>query len=340
MPLTNTPRVSLGTFPTPLQELPNLSRALGGPRILIKREDLTGHAMGGNKTRQVERLLAYAQSIGANAVVTASSSQSNYCLQIAAGARKLGMEVGLVQYSGQHPEMQGNMLLQRIVGSRVKVLEGDISSPSYLEHRDEEFQKLAREFRARGREPWVTDFNFPSPYFRLCASGWVDGAEEVCHQLADRGIDSGYIVVAVSSGCTAAGLVLGCRLMKSRLKVIGMAASRTLEIARDKIVDTANYTAEFIGAGVRFTADDLIMHDAIGRGYGLVYPECLEAIRLMARTEGIFLDPVYTGKALAGLAKLVRTGELGQKDTVVFLHTGGTPALFAYHSELASGSDV
>ncbi|MFH1742985.1 MAG: pyridoxal-phosphate dependent enzyme [bacterium] len=332
--LSKLPRIDLGIFPTPLHELPTFSKTLGGPRIFIKREDLSGNAFGGNKTRQVERLLAHARQQGSNAIIACSSSQSNYCLQVAAGARKLGWQVGVVQYSGQHPEMQGNRLLQHIIGSHERILEGSIMSPSFLDHRIQAMEDMASKFRAEGYTPYIARTDPPTPYFSLCASGWVDGAVEIHQQLKELGINSAYLITACSSGCTTAGLVLGFRMLASDLKVIAVAASRTREIAHKKILTAANSTAEYIGAQERFSESDIDVRDYIGESYGIVSAQSMEATWLLARTEGIFLDPVYSAKAMAGLIDMVRRGEFTANDTVVFLHTGGTPAIFAYQKEI------
>lgn len=335
MSLLTIPRVELGTFPTPLHELTNLSKALGGPRILIKREDLSGLAMGGNKTRKVERLLAYVKEIGADAVVTTASTQSNYCLQMAAGARKLNMEIGFVLFSGKHPKTQGNILLHSILGSRIKIIEADMTDSSYLEHCDEEMEKIAQEFRAQGRNPCIINSAKSQHISCLGASVYVDLAEELCQQLKEQSINAQYLVLATSMGATCAGLMLGLRLLRYPLKIINISVTLSKPMIKDKILRTANNTAKFIGADVSFTPEDIAVYDDyIGEGYGIPSRECLEAMSLMARTEGILLDPVYTGKAMAGMVDIIQKGELTLKDTVIFLHTGGLPLIFAYPKEV------
>lgn len=336
MSLLNIPREELGIFPTPLHELTNLSRVLGGPRILIKREDLSGLGMGGNKTRKVERLLAYVRELGADAIVTTASAQSNYCLQIAAGARKLDMEIGLVLFTGQHPRTQGNILLHSILGSRIKIIEGEMTSPAYLEHCDEEMDKMVQEFRAQGRNPCIINSSKSSHISCLGASVYVELAEELYQQLNDRNIDARYLAMATSMGATCSGLILGFKLLKYPLRIINISVTLSKPVIEDKILNVANNTAKFIEVDVNVSPEDIVVYDEyLGEGYGIVSGECLEAMQLMARTEGIFLDPVYTGKAMAGMIDLIRKGELTSKDTVVFLHTGGLPAIFAYPEKVS-----
>ncbi|MFH1003389.1 MAG: D-cysteine desulfhydrase family protein [Chloroflexota bacterium] len=333
MALTSVPRVELGLFPTPIHEMPNLSRVLG-PRLWVKREDLTGLGMGGNKTRQVERILAHVRATGADSIITNASSQSNYCLQLAAGARRLGLKVGLTLFAGIHPKSQGNMLLQRIIGSDVKVFDEPIMEASALGRCEAEMEKMAAEFRSRGLNPCIVLQFKPSPYFPLAASGWVDAAEEIHRQLVERDIKPRYVVLAAGSGCSTAGLILGFKLLGVPIKVIAMAVSRKREETRAKILSVADDTIKLLGVKVRVEPEDVIVHEYMGGGYGLATRECLEAIHLVAQTEGIFLDPVYSGKAAGGLIDLCRKGEFTPKDTVLFIHTGGTPLVFAYEKDL------
>lgn len=332
--LVTFPRVKLGIFPTPLHEMPNLSRVLGGPRLFIKREDLSGLAMGGNKTRQVECVLAHAQGLGADTVITTASAQSNYCLQLAAGARKLGMNIGLALFRGQHPSTQGNVILQNIIGSTVKYFDDSVASATFLDHVDEEMEKIAEGFRSRGNHPCIIPQFRPSPYHPIAAVGWINGAEEIYQQLKEQNIDAQYLLLATGSSCTASGLILGCRILKSPLKIVNISVSNDKATTTEKILRVTNETAKLIGEDIHIAPDDIVVHDYVGEGYGVVSSDCMEAIRLLARTEGIFLDPVYSGKGMAGLIDLIRKGKFTSKDTVVFLHTGGIPAIFAYPKEM------
>ena len=337
MSLINTPRAELGTFPTPLHELPNLRKAMGGPRLFIKREDLSGLVLGGNKTRVVERLLAYAKERGANAIVASGYLESNLCLHLTAGARRLNMETGLVLFADKRPRLQGNVLLQKIIAPRVRVrmVEGDPRSPALFDRRDEEMEKMAQEFSAGGYYPCTINLRL-SEHCCLSASGWVDGAEELCQQLKEQNIAASHLVTAVGSGATAAGLMLGCYLLGSPLKIIGIAIRGYEAESRDNILRTANDTADYIGAGVRFKPEDVMVYNYsyMPYRYDIISRQCLEAMQLLAHTEGIFLDPIHTGRAMVVLINLIREGQLTKKDTVIFLHTGGIPDIFYYARQL------
>lgn len=344
MSLLELPRISLGHWPTPLDDLPNLSTALGGPRILVKREDLTGVAMGGSKARKLEFVFARVQREGYNAVITTSGSQSNWCCQVAAVARRLKMEVGVVLFSGVHPETQGNLLLQNLMDTKVKILEGQlrivdgrsVRTGSYGDSVVSEMNRMADDFRKRGHNPVIVNaMDVSEPYVKLVVCGWVEGLAEIWQQLQDKKINAQYLIYAQGGGGTAAGLTLGIKLLKLPLKVIGIAVSRSAGEGRYNVATAVNMTAEFLGKDVSIAPDEVTVYDDyIGEGYGVMTEGCREAIRLVARTEGIFLDPVYTGKAMAGLIDLIRKGRFTSKDTIVFVHTGGLPALFAYDKEL------
>jgi len=339
--LVNLPRVSLGFFPTPLQELVNLSKTLGGPRIFTKREDLNGLGAGGNKVRHLEFVLADIKHSGADTVVSTFGTQSNYCLQLAAAARKLNMNAGFVLFEGQHPEMQGNLLLQKILNSRVKILKGGLFTGEYAANVDKEMDKMAQEYIKMGHKPAIIKDGRNPNYDNLSVIGWVDGAEELLHQLQVKKINARYLVVSVGTATTSAGLILGLKLLKSPLKFIGITVSRSKEEGIGRIVKKANAAANFMSWDVNITPEDMAIYDEyIGERYGIATKECLEAIKLVAQTEGFFLDPVYTGKGMAGLIDLIRKGKFTSEDTVVFLHTGGFPAIFAYDKEIVSSCEA
>ena len=337
MPLVNLPRVNLGFFPTPLQELTNLSKALDGPRIFTKREDLTGLGAGGNKGRHLEFVLADVQRSGADTVVSTLSSQSNYCLQLAAAACKLNMNAGFVLYEGEHPEVQGNLLLQKILNSKIKILKGDRLTGEYAANVDKEMDKMAQEYIRMGHKPVCIKYGNDSYYDNLAVIGWVDGAEELLQQLQVDKINARYLVVSVGTANTSAGLILGLKLLKSPLKFVGISIGRSKEELIGRIIQKANAAANLMSWDVKITPEDMTLYDEyIGEKYGVPTKECLEAIKLVAQTEGFFLDPVYTGKGMAGLIDLIRKGTFTPDDTVVFLHTGGLPAIFAYNKEMIS----
>jgi len=346
MSLINLPRISLGCWPTPLHYLPSLSRTLGGPRILIKRDDLTGLAMGGNKTRQLEFLIADLQQKGYDAIITTASSQSNWCCQVAAAARRLNIQVGVVLMSSYHPETQGNLLLHHLLATEVKIIDGQVRivdghivrTGSYWDNLTSEMNQMAHEFRKRGHNPVLmnpSDIKDPMVVHGVC--GWAEGLAEIWQQLQDRKIDAQYLVVSQGSGTTAAGLMLGIKLLKLPLKLIGISVSRLADEGKYDVATAVNETAKFLRQDVPIEPTEVTVYDDyIGDGYGARTDGCIEAIRLVAKTEGIFLDPVYTGKGMAGLIDLIRSGRFTSDDTIVFVHTGGVPALFAYNRELVS----
>ncbi len=326
-------RVTLGNYPTPLMEACQLSAALGGPRIIIKRDDLTGLALGGNKCRKLEYVLADAQQRGIDTLITTGSSQSNHALQTAAAGRKLGMETYLVLAKGVHVETQGNLLLHNILHSAVNILDVADTSEIFTTLL-KKMNELADELRSKGRNPLVILAGAEVP---LGTAGWVNAAEEIGQQLKEQKIDAQYVVLALGGGGTQAGLVLGFKQLKLPLDVVGISVLyKKKSKAIDAVVTMVNETAKLLALDVAVTPDEVTVYDDyIGQDYGIITDDCIEAIRLVAQTEGVFLDPVYTGKAMAGLIDLIHKGQFTPKDTVVFVHTGGLPAVFAYHQELA-----
>jgi len=335
--IENLPRVTLGCYPTPLTEARHLSSVLGGPRIFIKHEDLSGLALGGNKCRRLEFILAEAKRQGADVVISTAGSQSNYCVQVAAAARRLKMKPSFVLVRGIHNEPQGNLLLQDILGSDIEILEltdimevlvkgGPVS---------QKMDRMAEDLRANGYNPFIIRHDIPDPSAILSPVGWVNAADELTTQLRDRNIEAGYVVVANSGGVTQAGLVLGLKYLGTSYEVIGISNLRKKDAAAVAVAEHINALSDLLGLKVKVTPDELEINDSyIGEGYGIPDRKCIDAMRLAAQTEGIFLDPVYTGKAMAGLIDLIDKGRFKPTDTIVFVHTGGVPALFAYHKEM------
>ena len=331
----NIPRIELGFYPTPLTEARHLSSILGGPRILIKREDLSGLALGGNKCRKLEFILAEAKKQGANAVVSTASSQSNFCLQAAAAGRKLGMKASFVLIKGVHVETQGNLLLQNILDSDIEILELTDIRDAWGGVVSEKMDTIADGLRARGYKPFIMRHTIPDISAILGAVGWVAAADELITQLKEQNIDAQYVVLANGGGSTQAGLVLGSRYLSANYEVIGISVFNNKDAAVATVIEHTDAAADFLSLGVKVMPDELEINDSyIGEGYGIPTKECIDAIRLVAQTEGIFLDPVYTGKAMAGLIDLIKKGYFKSTDTIVFIHTGGVPALFAYHKEI------
>jgi D-cysteine desulfhydrase family pyridoxal phosphate-dependent enzyme len=323
------PRVRLAHLPTPLDYCPRLTEELSGPRIYVKRDDMTGLAFGGNKTRQLEFLFADILSKGADAIVAGAYTQSNWCRQITAAACRLGLNVALVLLHGEKGRlMQGNFLLDHLLGADVTVVE--LAS---MEQLQPHLEAKAAELEAAGRKPYIVAPFGPEVLARS-AVGYVNGAAELDAQLAALGAEAQHIYLA-GANITPAGLVVGLRALGRPTRVVGITPIRwELDRATD-IAEIANATAKLLGLDLAVAPGEIISDDRyIGERYGVVTPEARAAIRLLARTEGLFLDPVYSAKAMAGLIDHIRSGRIGKDDTVVFLHTGGTPALFAYAGDL------
>jgi len=329
MRLAALPRFPLAQLPTPLEEVTRLSHALDGVRILVKRDDLTGLALGGNKTRKLEYLIGDALAQGASLVLTEGPAQSNHCRQTAAAAARAGLRCVLVLNSPDPaPPLQGNLLLDHLFGAEVHL----------VRHRDErhaELEHLANLFAARGDRPYVIPTGGSTP---VGAAAYVRAALELAAQLVERGVMATRVYLATStSGGTHAGMVLGASLLGQPFEVIGVAVEDEAEAIRQRVAALAEATAELLGLEGRFPPEAIIVDDRwVGPGYGVPSEETLEAIVLTARTEGLVLDPVYTGKAMAALIGQIRRGEVTPGETVVFLHTGGAPALFAQAERLAA----
>ena len=330
MAIGRQPRVRLAALPTPLHEAPRFREALGGeqraPRILIKRDDLTGLAFGGNKARKLEFLVADAQRQGATALVTTGAAQSNHARMTAAAACAVGLRASLV-LTGQPPSgaAEGNLLVDYLLGAEVHFVSDGRQEAA-------EVERVLEALRARGERPYLIPIGGSSP---VGALGYVAGTLELVSQLADRGEAPSRMYYASGSRGTQAGLVLGAKLYSAPYRLYGMAVSGGEPEKTARALRVANAAADLLGVTTRVTADDLLTdHNYFGEAYGVVTAAGLEAIRLLARSEGILLDPVYTAKAMAGMIDHLRRGEVWPSDTVVFLHTGGTPALFAYADRL------
>ncbi|KAB2887579.1 MAG: D-cysteine desulfhydrase family protein [Desulfobulbaceae bacterium] len=320
-------RRALGFFPTPFMPLPALSRHLGGPAIVIKRDDQTGLALGGNKTRKLEYLMGDAMARGADVVVTGGAAQSNHCRQTAAAAAACGMGCHLA-LGGEAPEaMNGNLLLDRLLGAELHWCG---------EHRKgEDIPEICRQLGERGLTPYVI------PYGGSNATGTVGYAEamrELVLQLGSEVNAITHMVFASSSGGTHAGLLLGRRMYGVAAEVVGICIDKgeTGEVPLgDHILQLAGQAVDRLGLNQAFSRADLILLDEYtGGGYGVIGDAEREAISLCARLEGILLDPVYTGRAMAGLIDLIRRREFSAGDTILFWHTGGSPALFASPGDL------
>ena len=317
-------RVPLAHLPTPLGELPRLSRALGGPRLWIKRDDLTGLAGGGNKARKLEFFLADALAQRATTLITTGAPQSNHALQTAAAAARYGLQCVLVLRGMMPPAITGNLLLDRLVGARIRWT-GD-------RDRNEVMEEVAEEERAAGRKPYIVPYGGSNA---LGASAYVLAMEELARQAAQQGLHFDHIVFASSSGGTQAGLVVGARAVNFAGRILGISVDQPEERLRATVLDLARLAIAHLQFRFEITPDEVLVNDRYrGQGYAIMGEPEREAILLAAQTEGLLVDPVYTGRALAGLIDLVRKGEFSRQETVLFWHTGGIPALFAYADQL------
>lgn len=320
-------RVRLAHLPTPLEELTRLSDALGGPRIFIKRDDLTGLALGGNKTRLLEFYMADALAQNAEVIVAGASVQSNLCRQTAAAAARCGLSCVLLLREAAGAEVQGNLLLDHMFGAEVRPVQ-----MTHLTGIWDLVHQAAAELRAQGRRAYaITTFD------ALGGVSYVNATCELDAQCEAMGIRPTWLVTSAAGG-TQAGLVLGAKAIGASWRVLGVAPIVWHdEPMGEKIAALAGSTARLLGLDVDVTPDDIVNSDQyVGPGYAVSTPESLAALKLMARTEGILLDPVYTSKALAGLIDQIQRGVIGRDDTVVFLHTGGIPALFAFAEQIAT----
>ncbi len=326
--VTHIPQVKLGHFPTPLEECPRLSDALGGPRIFIKREDCSGLAFGGNKVRQLTFTLGDAVAQGADTIVHGAASQSNHCRQAAAACGKLGLKCYLRLARDHKSIPQGNLLLDKLAGVDVEIV--DVPFGPEL---DVVKQELAKKLESEGLNPYVVAGPRATA---LAAVAFTWCIAEIAQQQQQLGIDADWIYTC-SVGGTQAGLILGTKTLASKMKPFGIAPIRW-ENKHERLRTAANDAAALLGLDNTRVEDADIQNtdDYIGKAYGYLTPECIDALKLVVKTEGIFLDPVYTAKAMAGLIDHIQQGKLGRDDTVIFLHTGGTPALFAYQEELVA----
>ena len=326
MNLSSFERVKLAHLPTALEPLERLTRHLGGPRIFVKRDDATGLALGGNKVRKLEFLLAEALGAGADTLVTVGGVQSNHARQTAAAAARLGMKCELilpryVDWPDPVYATSGNVLLDHLLGARLHVLGENTLEPARLE-------AILADIRRRGSRPFYIPVGGSTATGAL---GYVNAIDELLPQLAALGIPQAEICVATGSAGTHAGMVVGLAAAGRAIRVTGIAVSGDTAQKEALVRDLATVTAAKLGLVIRDLSQRVRVLDAyVGPGYGLPTAAMVEAVQLVARLEGLLLDPVYTGKAMAGLVDLIRRGEINRGASVVFWHTGGTPALFAY----------
>jgi D-cysteine desulfhydrase family pyridoxal phosphate-dependent enzyme len=309
------PHIKLAQLPTPVETLARLSAELDGPNLLVKRDDLTGLAFGGNKTRKLEYLLAEAESHGAKTIITAGAVQSNHCRQTAAACARLNFDCILVLSGEKPPYATGNLMLDQLFNAQLVW--------TSLNERDQLLEQTFNHAWESGKRPYLIPYGGSNP---TGASAYAFAMKE----LLDQNYHPDWIVFASSSGGTQAGLVSGARLFGFNGKVLGISVDEPEVDLKSHVATLASATADALGERVNFLPQDILVSaDYLGAGYGVMGSPEMDAIRLFARQEGLLLDPVYTGRAAAGMIDLIRKGYFKQEETVLFWHTGGTPALFS-----------
>ena len=335
------PRKEFIHRPTPLRRLDRLTKELGGPEIWIKRDDLTGMAFGGNKSRKLEFIISDALSQGADTIITWASVQSNWCMQTATAARRVSLHPILLLFrtSDQAADCDGNLLLDYILGADVRIREaekGKIVSEEYVRG---VLENVVDEVKRSGHKPYVVSVGGSMPGWSmdkpLGAIAYAEAFVEMLEQARSAGARITDVIHATGSGATQAGLVVGAKAATTGIRVVGISVSEgkgvLVPIVQKICLDTEKALALELGIEA---SDIIVLDEYVKEGYGIINKETADAIRLLFTTEGIVLDPVYTGKAMAALIDLVRRGYFRKDDEVVFFHTGGTPALFPYREPL------
>jgi len=326
MNLARFPRIRFAHLPTPLEHLPNLSRALGGPEIWIKRDDCTGMSSGGNKTRKLEFLMAEARDQGADIVLTQGATQSNHARQTAACAAKMGIDchILLEDRTGRTDHdytASGNVLLDHLHGASI---EHCAANPDM----NAELAKAAARLKSEGRKPYAIPGGGSNTTGAL---GYVNAAIELIAQANDLGLRIDQVVCATGSAGTQAGLIAGLAGIRSGVPLLGISVRAPRDRQEENVFNLSCATADRCGAHGAVRREDVIANsDYVGQGYGISTPGSLDAIQTVARMEGILLDPVYTGKGMAGLIDLIRKGSFKKGQNIVFIHTGGSVGLFGY----------
>jgi D-cysteine desulfhydrase family pyridoxal phosphate-dependent enzyme len=317
MPLMAVPRLRFAHLPTPVEELPRLREALGdGPRLLIKRDDQTGLAFGGNKTRKLEFLLAEARDQGAKTLLTGGALQSNHCRQTAAAAARFGFKCILVLSGDEPKQPSANLMLDQLFGAEIVYV-------ADRKDRDRILQQTFDRATKEGNKPYLVSYGGSN------ATGAL-GYAFAMKELVDQNVGGDWIVFATSSGGTHAGLLVGQRVFGYKGKVLGISVDESEEWLKQHVSELASLASEKLGKRIEFTPGEVLVNaNYCSAGYGVLTEQEREAIRLFATCEGLLLDPVYTGRAAAGMIDLIRKGFFKKDETLLFLHTGGQPALFA-----------
>ena len=328
MHLAKFPRRFIAHLPTPLERLDRLSKELGGPEIWIKRDDCTGLSTGGNKTRKLEFLMAEAELEGAEIIMTQGATQSNHARQTAAFASKLGLQCHILledRTGSNNPNYNnsGNVLLEHLHGATTQKYASGLDMNA-------EMEKVADKFRADGKKVYTIPGGGSNPTGAL---GYVNCAFELLAQCNDSGMKIDHIVHATGSAGTQAGLITGLKAMNAQIPLLGIGVRAPKEAQETNVYNLACATAEKLGCPGIVNREDVVANtDYVGEGYGIPTASGIEAIQMFAELESILLDPVYSAKGAAGLIDLIRKGHFSKDDRIVFLHTGGSAALFGYDS--------
>ena len=331
--LFSLPRLELANLPTPLERVERLGHALGDIDLWFKRDDLTGFGLGGNKVRSLEYLAADAMRVNSNILITGGSPGSNHVRTTMAAAAHLGLK-GVSVLSGNQPsKTNGNLLLDQILDAKL-VFTGN-PDRSYI---DNYIEDEAERLRGKGESPYMIRRGGVSS---LGCIGYVSAAVEICSQLQSLNLNPDILLCATGCGVTQAGLLVGFKLMGLNCRLYGITVSRSRDECIAYIKQLINETEDVLGLDSRVKNDEIFVFDEyIGEGYSVPTSEGIDAIRLVAQTEGIFLDPIYTGKAMAGLTDLVKKDLIGSDNTVIFLHTGGSPSIFSNSTIISNSNNL
>jgi D-cysteine desulfhydrase family pyridoxal phosphate-dependent enzyme len=306
--------------------MPHLSKALGGPRLFVKRDDMTDLAFGGNKARKLEFLFADAKNRGADVVIAVGAIQSNCACMVASAARRLGMKPVLVLVGKEPDVYDGNLLLDKLLSAEIHFID------EYGPQGEAFMNRLADEYKKKGHTPYVVPVGASLP---STVPGYALAMEELVNQFHEIGKKLDYVVCACGTGGTQAGLILGAKLLDVETKILGASVFADKADATQSITKLVNGAAELFDVDLSIVSEEVVVFDEyIKEGYGILNTEVTEALKLVAKTEGTFLDPVYTGKAMVMLIDLVKKGYFTEDENVVFFHTGGLPAIFLRRNQL------
>lgn len=331
------PRIKLANLPTKLEPMKKLTEILDGPQLLIKRDDETGLAFGGNKVRKLEFIIADALAKKADIVITSGAVQTNHGRLTAAATVKAGLKPVLVLTNEEPDKYEGNLLVDYLLGAEIHFV--GVEHADFKErHRqsrikgEEKVAELKAHYESLGKKVFVVPRGGRSIQGTL---GYVLGSLEIYEQIICSQTKLDYIVTGVGSTSTFGGLILGNKLFNTGIKIIGISVSRKAEEIKDLIIEQVEETIEHFGLNVQISREEILVHDAyVGDGYAVPTAAGIEAIKLLGKTESVFLDHIYTGKAMAGLIDLVKRGYFTNEDSVAFLHTGGNPALFSLDEKI------